>query len=235
MDPTRRAHPADDPPLILRRAAAGIGIGGAGFVARPGQLFGSTDGRPRRRPKMIAACRDSRIFRARAKRVIYMFMNGAPSQLELFDYKPKLEELPRPGPARVGAQGAADHDHDLGPEHGSRSRRRCSNSASTAERAPGSANCCRTPPRSSTTSPHQAREYRGDQSRPGLHVRHHRLPASRPAQHRRLGLATGWAARTQELPAFVVMHLAWHAAGPRPAALRPRCGVAASCPRAIKA
>lgn len=32
-------------------------------------------------------------FPARAKRVIYLFMGGAPSQLDLFDYKPKLTEL----------------------------------------------------------------------------------------------------------------------------------------------
>ena len=32
-------------------------------------------------------------FPARAKRVIYLFMAGAPSQLETFDYKPKLTEL----------------------------------------------------------------------------------------------------------------------------------------------
>jgi hypothetical protein len=32
-------------------------------------------------------------FRARAKNVIYLFMAGGPSQLELFDYKPKLVEL----------------------------------------------------------------------------------------------------------------------------------------------
>ncbi len=32
-------------------------------------------------------------FSATAKRVIYLFMAGAPSQLELFDYKPKLAEL----------------------------------------------------------------------------------------------------------------------------------------------
>lgn len=32
-------------------------------------------------------------FPAKAKRVIHMFMAGAPSQLELFDYKPKLQEL----------------------------------------------------------------------------------------------------------------------------------------------
>src|SRR6266446_4681261 len=32
-------------------------------------------------------------FRPRAKNVIYLFMAGGPSQLELFDYKPKLVEL----------------------------------------------------------------------------------------------------------------------------------------------
>ncbi|QDT32109.1 DUF1501 domain-containing protein [Thalassoglobus polymorphus] len=32
-------------------------------------------------------------YPAKAKRVIYLFMAGAPSQLELFDYKPKLVEL----------------------------------------------------------------------------------------------------------------------------------------------
>jgi len=32
-------------------------------------------------------------FKPRAKRVIYMFMAGGPSQLELFDYKPKLQEM----------------------------------------------------------------------------------------------------------------------------------------------
>ncbi|HAW98386.1 MAG TPA: hypothetical protein DCX67_07615 [Opitutae bacterium] len=30
---------------------------------------------------------------AKAKRVIFLFMAGAPSQLELFDHKPKLAEL----------------------------------------------------------------------------------------------------------------------------------------------
>ena len=32
-------------------------------------------------------------FAAKAKRVIYLFQSGAPSQLDLFDYKPKLQEL----------------------------------------------------------------------------------------------------------------------------------------------
>ncbi|MBP89427.1 MAG: sulfatase [Planctomycetaceae bacterium] len=41
-------------------------------------------------------------FAAKAKRIIYLFMAGAPSQLELFDYKPKLTELEgRPIPPSV--------------------------------------------------------------------------------------------------------------------------------------
>src|SRR6266702_6684773 len=32
-------------------------------------------------------------FPAKAKSVVYLFMAGGPSQLELFDYKPKLQEL----------------------------------------------------------------------------------------------------------------------------------------------
>src|ERR1051326_2343118 len=32
-------------------------------------------------------------FRPRAKNIIFLFMAGGPSQLELFDYKPKLIEL----------------------------------------------------------------------------------------------------------------------------------------------
>src|SRR3970040_1555919 len=32
-------------------------------------------------------------FAPKAKRVIYLFQSGAPSQMELFDYKPKLADL----------------------------------------------------------------------------------------------------------------------------------------------
>ncbi len=32
-------------------------------------------------------------FTPRAKRIIYLFMSGAPSQLDLFDPKPKLTEM----------------------------------------------------------------------------------------------------------------------------------------------
>src|SRR6266545_8187530 len=32
-------------------------------------------------------------FKPKAKKIIFLFMAGAPSQLDLFDYKPKLKEL----------------------------------------------------------------------------------------------------------------------------------------------
>src|SRR5882762_2832066 len=41
-------------------------------------------------------------YEAKAKRVIYIFMAGAPSQLELFDYKPTLAKYDgKPVPAEV--------------------------------------------------------------------------------------------------------------------------------------
>ncbi len=32
-------------------------------------------------------------FTARAKRIIYLFQSGGPSQIDLFDYKPRLVEF----------------------------------------------------------------------------------------------------------------------------------------------
>ena len=32
-------------------------------------------------------------FAPKAKRIIYLFMSGAPSQLDMYDYKPKMDEL----------------------------------------------------------------------------------------------------------------------------------------------
>ncbi|MDF1752870.1 MAG: DUF1501 domain-containing protein [Verrucomicrobiales bacterium] len=63
----------------------GIGLG---KIALGSLLAGGTSyaGIPGILPK-------STLFGAKAKRVIYLFMAGAPSQLELFDNKPKLKEL----------------------------------------------------------------------------------------------------------------------------------------------
>jgi hypothetical protein len=42
-------------------------------------------------------------FPAKAKRIIYLFMSGGPSQLDLFDYKPLLNQRSTDNPARGSA------------------------------------------------------------------------------------------------------------------------------------
>src|SRR5579863_4708439 len=72
---------------ITRRhffGSAGFGIGTLALSALLDErLFASgTNPLAARRPP----------FEAKAKSVIYLFMAGAPSQLDLFDYKPKLNQ-----------------------------------------------------------------------------------------------------------------------------------------------
>ena len=71
---------------FLTGAGLGLGTIGLGSLLAPGFLKGSgadeqslAIGIPHFAPK--------------AKRVIYLFQNGAPSQLESFDYKPMLNIL----------------------------------------------------------------------------------------------------------------------------------------------
>jgi hypothetical protein len=54
-------------------------------------------------------------FAPKAKRVIYLFQNGAPSQQELFDYKPKLREMSRAGNTAFGPGDTAAYRHDGQP------------------------------------------------------------------------------------------------------------------------
>jgi len=69
--------------LHLNRRALLRGTGvGVGAMAL-GTLLGREAGAGERRPH----------FAPRAKRVIYLFQSGAPSQVDLFDYKPRLEEM----------------------------------------------------------------------------------------------------------------------------------------------
>ncbi|MEX0936970.1 MAG: DUF1501 domain-containing protein [Pirellulales bacterium] len=66
-----------------------VGIGGmalASLLSR--DAFGAAPGKP----EAPLAPKEPH-FVARAKRVIYLHMAGSPSQLDLFDYKPKLNEL----------------------------------------------------------------------------------------------------------------------------------------------
>ena len=53
--------------------------------------------------------------------MIYLFQSGAPSQLDLFDHKPRLERAAGHRAARLDPHGAAAHGHDLGAGRASRS------------------------------------------------------------------------------------------------------------------
>src|SRR5690606_31089617 len=69
---------------------------GLGAVALGGFMGGC--GPKNTGPKKLASITDPMApkpphFPGKAKRVIYMHMAGAPSQLELFDYKPELAKL----------------------------------------------------------------------------------------------------------------------------------------------
>src|SRR5262245_10306742 len=72
----------NDLKLTTRRhffSQAGFGIGGLALASLTGDPLFAQIGRPHFAPK--------------AKSIIYLFMAGAPSQLDLFDYKPKLNRF----------------------------------------------------------------------------------------------------------------------------------------------
>jgi len=70
---------------FLSRLSLGIGSVALGSLLIP-DLF---SGKPDEKTLMAGLPH----FAPKAKRIIYLFQNGAPSQLDLFDYKPKLQEM----------------------------------------------------------------------------------------------------------------------------------------------
>ncbi|MFT5413316.1 MAG: hypothetical protein ACI8XO_005054, partial [Verrucomicrobiales bacterium] len=77
MDPLQRYNDLQNRRQFLRNGA--MGAGAAAF----GTLFGNA---------AKAAPAKGLHFPAKAKRVIFLFMAGAPSQIDLFDYKPNLHK-----------------------------------------------------------------------------------------------------------------------------------------------
>ena len=70
------------------RSAKGLGLAALASLFPVSQASGS--------PIQIAGSSDENAlphFAPRAKRAIYLFMSGAPSQLEMYDYKPKMKEF----------------------------------------------------------------------------------------------------------------------------------------------
>ncbi len=84
-------HPCEESHLMMTRrqffgrAAAGIGTAALGSLLAP-RALGAT-------PYLTASgVLDALHFAPKAKRVIYLFQSGGPSQLDLFDYKPQLAQ-----------------------------------------------------------------------------------------------------------------------------------------------
>jgi len=69
---------------FLTTAGLGVGSVALGSLLAPGLFKGES--------AEEAMLQKLPQFAPRAKRIIYLFQNGAPSQLELFDYKPVLRE-----------------------------------------------------------------------------------------------------------------------------------------------
>src|SRR5690606_35588024 len=75
---------------LLNRTSAGLGAMAVGSLVNRQLLAGT--------PGALGGTH----FPPKAKRIIYLFMSGGPSHLDLFDHKPKLTELNgQESPARV--------------------------------------------------------------------------------------------------------------------------------------
>jgi len=89
MDPTRDRDLLLTRRHFFSRCSTGIGVGALASLLAPealASIVGSA------RPAHQGAL-DGPHFAPKAKRVIYLFMSGGPSQMDLFDFKPKMNEL----------------------------------------------------------------------------------------------------------------------------------------------
>ena len=86
MNPLREYDLLQTRRHFFSRSARGVGTAALASLLNP-QLFAAPSAEGDK--GVLGATH----FPARAKRVIYLFMNGGPSQFEMWDYKPKLEGL----------------------------------------------------------------------------------------------------------------------------------------------
>jgi hypothetical protein len=75
---------------LLGRTATGVGLAALTQLLGKDLLAAATSTAPSTRP--IGGLAGLPHLAPKAKRVIYLFQNGAPSHVDLFDYKPKLKE-----------------------------------------------------------------------------------------------------------------------------------------------
>ena len=120
-------------------------------------------------------------FAPKAKQVIYLHMVGGPPQMDLYDYKPKMDDVLRQGPARLDPDGpAADHD-DLGPEAVPDRAVEVQVRPARQERHVGLRAAALHGPDGRRHVLHPQHAHRGDQPRAGDHLHADRQPDHRPA------------------------------------------------------
>jgi len=99
-----------EPPQISRRQILAAAGGGVGMLALRSLV---ADDQPTRKKSPLAARQPH--FQPRAKRVIWLFMHGGPSHVDLFDPKPDLVKYaghPLPDHAAIDARDLAFGDDD---------------------------------------------------------------------------------------------------------------------------
>src|SRR4051812_12617929 len=79
--------------LLTRRHFFGRSAAGIGTVALASLLNTNLFAGSRDEPRPEGGLAGLPHFRPKARRVIYLFQSGAPSQMDLFDYKPGLAQL----------------------------------------------------------------------------------------------------------------------------------------------
>jgi hypothetical protein len=88
MNPIREAELIETRRHFFGKAAGGIGTAALASLANPNLFAGEAKPTLTGTPGLEGLPH----FAAKAKRVIYLFMSGAPSQLDMWDYKPKMAE-----------------------------------------------------------------------------------------------------------------------------------------------
>ncbi|MFO0904383.1 MAG: DUF1501 domain-containing protein [Pirellulales bacterium] len=91
MDPIREHQLLETRRYFFGRSACGLGAAALGSLLNP-QLFAADSGNAPSSPESLGTLPKLH-FAPKAKRIIWLFMADAPSQMDMFDYKPKMAEF----------------------------------------------------------------------------------------------------------------------------------------------
>ena len=180
----------------------GLGLGGAALGSLLAQESPAASAEP---ASPFRGILDAPHHAPRARRIIYLFMSGGPSQLDLFDYKPLLNTMngdDLPASVRMGQRltGMSANQAKL-PLAGSQLHLRPPRPDRRLDEQPAPLDGQNR--RSTLRRP--LASHRGHQPRPRNHLLPDRLAARRPPEHGRLAQLRPRGGANQNLPAFVVL------------------------------